>query len=153
MLKAQKTSVWRSRYEISVDGRAVTTWDGAFWKSGGGFDLDGRHYEVRGKTWGSRFNLVDEGDRTVASAERVGRRRWTVGAGGRTHHFRRASFWGSEQELHAGGVRVGSVRRTSSLRGDIVADLPGLPLPVQIFVLGVVITMWNQQAAAASAAS
>jgi len=43
---------------------------------------------------------------------------------------------------------VGSVRRTSFWRGDVAADLPGLPLPVQIFVVGVVITMWEQQAAA-----
>jgi hypothetical protein len=48
---------------------------------------------------------------------------------------------------------VGSVRRTSFWRREIVADLPGLPLPVQIFVLGVVITMWDAQAAAASSAA
>ncbi|MDX6366615.1 MAG: hypothetical protein QOK30_1691 [Nocardioidaceae bacterium] len=29
-------------------------------------------------------------------------------------------------------------------RTDDVADLPGLPLPVQIFVLAVVLTVWNE---------
>ncbi|MGI5213968.1 hypothetical protein [Plantactinospora sp. CA-290183] len=150
MLVARKTSFWRSRYEISVDGRTVATWDSSVWKSGGSFALDGGHYRVRGNAWGNRFGMVDADGVTVASADRVGRKRWTVEAGGRTYDFQRASLWSDEQELHTGGRRVGSVRRTSVWRGDIAAELPGLPLPVQIFVLGVVITMWNQQAAAGS---
>lgn len=150
MLEARKTSAWRSRYEISVDGRTTVTWDSSFWKSGGSFELDGRQYQVRGNAWGSRFSMVDAAGASIASADRVGRKRWTVQAAGQTYHFQRASVWSSEQELHAGGRRVGFVKRTSFWRGDIAADLPGLSPPVQIFVLGVVITMWNQQAAAAA---
>jgi uncharacterized protein YxjI len=146
MLQARKASVWRSRYEISVDGRTVTTWDSTLWKSGGNFELDGRQYQVRGNAWGNRFGMVDAEDTPVASADRVGRKRWTVEAAGQTYHFQRASLWSDEQELRAGEDRLGSVKRTSLWRGDIVADLPGLPLPVQIFVLGVVITMWDEQA-------
>jgi hypothetical protein len=59
-------------------------------------------------------------------------------------------LWSSEQELHTEGGRVGSVWQTSVWRGEVAADLPGMPLPVQLFVLGVVITMWNARAAAAS---
>jgi hypothetical protein len=153
MLVARKASVWRSRYDVLVDGRPVATWDGALWKSGGAFELEGRRYEVAGNAWGTRFSMTDAFGTRVASADRVGRKRWTVEAAGRTYHFQRASPWSNEQELHAGGDRVGSVRRTSFWRREIVADLPGLPLPVQIFVLGVVITMWDAQAAAASSAA
>ena len=32
-----------------------------------------------------------------------------------------------------------------------MADLPGLPLPVQVFALVVVLTMWTRQASAAAA--
>ncbi|GAA2616396.1 hypothetical protein GCM10010399_54140 [Dactylosporangium fulvum] len=151
MLQARKTSVWRSRYEVVADGRPVTTWDGAFWNNGGDFTLDGRRYEVRGNAWGSRFTMVDGSGAQLARAERVGRKRWTVEAGGRVHHFQRASVFGSEQELVTDGRRVGSVRCTSVWRGDVTADLPGLPLPVQIFVLGVAVAMWNAQAAASGA--
>ncbi|MBE1492434.1 LURP-one-related/scramblase family protein [Plantactinospora soyae] len=153
MLEARKVSVWRSRYEISVDGRTVTTWDNAFWKSGGSFELDGRHYQVRGNFLGNRYAMVDVDDRIVASADRVGRKRWTVDADGETYQFQRASVWSHEQELHARGGRVGSVKRTSVWRGDLTADLPGLSLPVQIFVLGVLITMLDQQSAAAASAA
>lgn len=153
MLEARKASFWRGRYEIVVDGRMVATWDGAFWRSGGEFELQRQRYRVRGNAWGNRFNMIGPDERTVASADRVGRKRWTVQAGGQTYHFQRASPFSSTQELHAGGRRVGSVERTSLWRGNATADLPGLPLPVQIFVVGVVIAMWDQQAAAASGAS
>ena len=81
----------------------------------------------------------------------VGRKRWTVQAGGRTYHFERASMWNTAQELRNEAGPIGLIRRTSFWRGTVSADLPGLPPLVQIFVLGVVITMWDAQAAAASA--
>lgn len=93
--------------------------------------------------------MVDEGGTRIASADRVGRRDWTIEADGVTYRFRRASPWRQEEELHADGIRVGSVRRTSIWRGDAVADLPGLPLAVAVFVVAVVLTTWDSDAAAA----
>jgi hypothetical protein len=150
MLQARKTSIWRSRYEVSADGRPLTTWDGRVWKSGGDFQLAGQQYRVRGNVLGGTYRLVDSAGATLATARRVGRKRWTVETDRATYAFRRKSMWSSEQELLAGESRVGSVRRTSAWRGDAVADLPGLPVPVQVFVLGVVISMWEAQQVAAS---
>jgi len=45
---------------------------------------------------------------------------------------------------------VGSVTRNSIWRGNTVADLPGLPRPVEVFVLAVVLTMWDVAAASAA---
>ena len=150
MLVAKRVSWWRSSYRVFDGDRPLTTWDARTWKSGGDFTLDGRAYAVRGNVWGNRFGMVDDRGGTVAAADRVGRKRWTVEAGDRTYEFRRASMWSGEQELHNAAGRIGSVRRTGKWRGDVAADLPGLPLPVQVFVLGVVITMWDAQAAAAA---
>ena len=147
---ARKASAWRSRYQIVVDDRPAARWDSGMWKSGGTIELDGRLYRVRGNVWGSRFSMVDDFDTPVATANRVGRKQWTVEAGGRTYHFQRASIWNNTQELHADGGKVGYVKRTSFWRGDVAAELPGLPLPVQVFVVGVVIVMWDAQAAAAA---
>src|SRR5687768_9717064 len=108
MLLARKPSIWRNHYEITIDDRVTVVWDSSFWKSGGDFELDGRRYQVRGNAWGNRFEMVDADGTPVASAERVGRKRWTVEAAGQTYHFQRASMWSDEQELLAGGVRVGS---------------------------------------------
>jgi hypothetical protein len=42
---------------------------------------------------------------------------------------------------------VGSVRRKSMWRIGAVTDLPGLTTPVEVFVLAVVLTMWDSAAA------
>ena len=149
MLEARKASVWRNRYAITDDGRPLATWDGSSWKAGSSFELEARRFVVRANVWGNRYGMVDQYGVPIASADGVGRKRWTVDADGRTYHFQRASVWRSEEELHSEGRRVGSVRRTSIWRGGAVADLPGLPLPVAVFVLGVVLTMWDSAAVAA----
>lgn len=150
MLTARTTSLWRGTYEIAVDGRRVTTWTPKVWSGGGEFDLDGRRYAFTGKGLGSRYVLTADGE-PVARAERVGRRDWTLRQGGRTHTFRRASIWNGDQLLVDGDRVLGAVRRTGRWRGDAEADLPGLDLPVQVFALTVVLTLWYTQAAAAAA--
>ncbi len=149
-MEARRVSLWRSRYELAVDGRPVAMWEGRAWRTGGTFDLAGRRYDVRSNGWGTRFEMTDESGMIVAAADRVGRKRWTVQASGRSYQFQRASWWRSEEVLVGNGRPVGSVRRVSAWRGDAVADLPDLLLPVQAFVLVVVLTMWDSGAAAAA---
>lgn len=150
MLRAKRVGLWRNRFEISVDGQPITVWDGSTWKAGGAFELDGTRYEVGANLWGTKYGMATADGTVVASADRVGRKRWTVEAGGWTYQFQRASIWRQEQHLlHPDGRPMGSIRRPSMWRGEAVADLPSLPLPVQIFVLMVVLTMWDQHAAAA----
>jgi hypothetical protein len=151
-MEAHKISVWKSRYRVTDGDREITTWDSSTWKSGGDFVLDGQHFQVRSNTWGSRYTMTDDSGAVLASAGRVGRKRWSVEAGDRTYHFRRRSFWGREEEMVLGDTRVGSVRRTSYWRGDISVELPTLSRPLQLFVLGVVISMWDAQDAATAAA-
>ncbi|HEV2089171.1 MAG TPA: hypothetical protein VGR21_12735 [Cryptosporangiaceae bacterium] len=150
MLEARKTSVWKNTYEITADGRPLARWDGSVWKAGGQFELDGQRYQVRGNMWGSKYGMVTEDGTPVAAAERVGRKRWTVEADGRTYEFQRASIWRNEQQLLVAGQPVGSVKRKSMWRNDAVADLPGLPVPVQVFVLAVVLPMWDWDDATAA---
>jgi hypothetical protein len=135
---------------VTDRGRQIAVWDSSMWKSGGEFELDGRRFQVRSNAWGTKYTMVDDTGAVVASADRVGRKRWTVAAGGLTYHFRRKSIWSNEEELVLGDTRVGSVRKTSFWRGDIAVELPSLATVVQLFVLGVVISIWNAQAAAAA---
>jgi hypothetical protein len=149
MIEARKPSVWKNRYDIIADGRRLATWDGSSWRAGGTVELDGRRYEVRANMWGSKYAMVDEDSTRIASADHVGRKNWTVEADGRTYEFRSASWWRQEEELHSEGRRVGSVKRKSIWRGDAVADLLGLPLSVEVFVLAVALTKWDSEAATA----
>lgn len=152
MLHAKKIGFWKSRYEITDNGQVLAIWEPSVWKTGGTFELDGRRYDIRGNLWGNKYGMVAADGTPVASADRVGRKRWTVDAGGRILEFQRASIWRQEQLLLADGRQIGSVKPTSRWRGDATADLPGLPLPVQLFVLAVVLTMWAQQSASAATA-
>ena len=148
-MEAHKISVWKGRYRVSDGGREITTWDSSTWKSGGEFLLDGQRFQVRSNAWGNKYTMTDDFGTILASADRVGRKRWSVEAGGQTYHFRRKSMWTSEEEMLLGDTRVGSVRKTSAWRGDVDVELPTLARPLQLFVLGVVISMWEAQAAAA----
>jgi hypothetical protein len=143
--------MWRGRYRLVADGREVATWDPSWWRTGGDFEIDGHRYQVRAGGWGTKYRMLDEGGNEVALVERAGRKHWTLRSGGRVYEFRRASLWGNRQEMVAGGVKTGSIRRTSAWSGGIEAELPGLPLALQIFVVGVQIALWRaQQTAAAS---
>ena len=150
MLEARKASIWRNSYDITLDGRPLARWDGSSWKPGGTFELDGRRHHVRSNMWATTYVMTDDDGTTIATTDRVGRNTWTVQADGVSYDFRRPSIWRHEEELLSDGRPVGSVKRNSIWRSDTVADLPGLPVPVQVFVLAVVLTMWDQAAAAAS---
>jgi hypothetical protein len=152
MLTAEKPSLWRGRYDITIEGGRIAEWEPSWWRSGGVFDLNGERYQIRGSALGSRFQLIGPAGHPIASAQRVGRRRWTVHAGDRIYQFRRLSMWRGDQELLLGDQAVGSIRRTSMWRNSAVADLPGMPEPVQVFVLCVVLAKWNAQTAEAAAA-
>lgn len=148
-MEARKLSVWRGRYRVTDRDREITVWDSSFWKGGGQFELDGRRFQVRSNGWGTKYTLVDDAGAVLASADRVGRKRWSVESAGQTYQFRRKSILRNEEELVLGDTRVGSVRKTSFWRGDVAAELPGLTTALQVFVLGVVISMWEAEAASA----
>ncbi|MET7418938.1 hypothetical protein [Dactylosporangium sp. NPDC005555] len=150
MLIAKRTSVLRSRYTVTDNGRQVAAWEGAVWRSGGDLTVAGGSFQVRSNMWGNTFSMLDKAGGVVAAADRVGRKQWTVTAGGLTYEFRRASMWSQAQDLYAGGTKVGSVHKLSFWGNDVAVDLPGVPLPVQVFVLGVIVSMWQAQSAAAA---
>lgn len=153
MLRADKNGIFSKTYRITADGRDVTLFESSWWRTGGTFTLDGHDYTIRANMWGSRYGMADENDDKVASAQGVGRKHWTVESGDETHRFQRASLLRSAQLLLRDGQEVGAVERASMWKGGATAELPGLSLPVQVFVVAVVLTMWEQQASAAAASS
>jgi hypothetical protein len=151
MLTARRSSMWSGEYRIEWDGRPVAVWDSSWWRSGGVFEIDGYRFQVRANHWGTKYRMLDQAGNEIALVERAGRKHWTVLADGRTYEFRRASIFGNHQELLIGGVPAGSLRRVSAWSGGIEADLPGMPLPLQVFVIGVQIAIWRAQQSAVAA--
>ncbi|MFG1923010.1 hypothetical protein [Cryptosporangium sp. NPDC048952] len=151
-LTAKRTGLLKSGYEISLAGRALVRWDAKTWKVGGSFTLDDQRYDVRTNALATKYELLDQDGASVAVAHRVGRKQWTVEADGQTYTFERGSMWREEQKLTLGGQQVGTIRRTSVWSGAAAADLPGLPLLVQVFVLLVALSSWDVTAAVAASA-
>ncbi len=152
MLTCRQRDFWGRSYDILLDGNHVTTFSPKAWRSGGTFTLHGIEYDLHTNMWGARYAMATPQGKPVATADRVGRKHWSVEVHGRVYRFERISFWKSDQALMSGDRQIGVIRRTSSWKMSAEADLPGLDLPVQVFVLAVVITMWRRnQAAAASA--
>lgn len=150
MLTARQTDFWGNTFEIGLDGQTLTTFKAKQWGNGVRFTLHGLEHELRSNAWGTRYELL-AGGAVLASADRVGRKDWTLVVDGHSHQFQRVSFWKRDQALVVGSEQVGTVRRTSAWKTEGVAELPTLPLPVRVFALAVVLTMW--QAADRAAAS
>ncbi|WP_051571062.1 hypothetical protein [Cryptosporangium arvum] len=149
VLHAKQSGLLRSDYEISLDDQPLAHWDAKNWRAGGSFTLDDRTYEVRSDVLATRFELIDPTGASVAIADRVGRKHWSVEADGRVHTFERHSAWRLEERLVADGTPVGSVRRSNLWSDEATAELPSLPLPLQVFVLFVVLSGWDILASAA----
>lgn len=149
MLEATKSGPFARRYDITVDGRSVASWSQTLWRSGGDIVLAGDTYRVDAARFSNRFTMTDQFGRVVATAERVGRRQWTMVADGRTHQFRRASIWSYRQDLMLGDNSVGFIRRTGIWNARIEADLPTLSHPAQVFLVGVMVTTWDREASTA----
>ena len=122
VLRASRMGLLSTRYEIAQDGTPLCVWKPSAFIGGGSFVLDGCRYDVARGGWSwRRFRLVDERGELVALADGVGRAEWTLA-----------------------GSPVGRVRRVSAWRGEAEADLPGLPVPVQVFVLVSLLGVWDE---------
>jgi hypothetical protein len=150
VLRASRAGLLSTRYDITRDDpagndRAICTWKPSAFIGGGSFELDGHRYDVaRGGWTGRRYRLRDEAGSLVALADGVGRSTWTVETGGEVHEFARPSHWRRDQVLMREGEPVGAVRRTSAWFGEAEAELPGLPLTVQVFVLVSLLGVWDE---------
>ena len=148
MLYARRRGVRGPSYRIVADGRRLTTWTPLVKGAGGRFHLDGVDYLVDAGGTAPQAGLSTADGTPLAVAEGLGGTPWTVRTAHAVHTFQRAPHGGPEQLLVAGGRPVGLVRRAGRRGRDAEAQLPGLPAPVAVFVLAVVITMWTDRAAA-----
>ena len=143
--------MWSRDYALGVDGAPLTTLQCSAWSNRSGFSLEGRWWSIRANVWGSRYELSCEPGGLVGLAEGLNRKRWSITGYGQRYDFQRASVWRSEQWLMSAGRPVGSIRRLGTWRSDVVAELPGVPVPLQVFAVGVLLAVWRSRAAGAAA--
>jgi len=148
MLRARRRGLFRREYEVFADDAPVTVLAGAR-QEGCEFSLGGAGFQVE-RDGRKRFLLYGpEGQ--LAAAERVTGREWTVRTPDGNLTLEKPSFWRSGWEIH--GTSTGEIRHEGAFARTYTADVPpDVPLPVAVFVLYVVLVIFERQARAAAAA-
>ncbi|HBF79950.1 MAG TPA: hypothetical protein DD420_08470 [Streptomyces sp.] len=153
MLHAQRIHLPSQEYELTEDGRALTTFSLRRGRIGARFTLHGSDYHVRAHRFSGVYELLDADGTVVASTDRV-RRSWNLTCSERVVPFRRTAAADREYTMVGNdGEPVGTIRRTGHLRSEATADLPGLELVLQLFALVVVLLRRRRKRAAAAVRS
>lgn len=150
MLRSRRRGLFRRSYEVSEDGVPVATLTGTR-REGCTFHVEGAEYLVSRKGYRSFRLLGPAGE--VASAERTSGRMWTVRSLTDELELVRASLWRESWELRRFGELVGTLRKDGAFKRTSTVDLSrDLPLPLRLFVLYVVETLWERSSAASAGA-
>ena len=142
MLQSTRRGFFRHSYDISEDGRPTATLT-ATRCEGCMFDVDGATYRVT-RDGRKAFKLTGpNGDE--ARAERVRGRTWTISSLFVPLELVRGSIWKDTWEVRRFGEPVGTLAKDGAFKRTSTADLPDdLPLPLRLFVLCVVETLWER---------
>lgn len=149
MLRSTRRGMYRRSYEVSEDGRAVAVL-GVGRRESCVFQVDGQEYLVSRNRYRS-FTLSGSAGE-LARAEKDSGRMWTIRSLTDQLELVRTSLWKYSWELRRFGEVVGVVGTDGPFKRTSTADLPPeLPLPLRLFVLYVVETLWARSSQAASA--
>ncbi|WP_369200531.1 hypothetical protein [Streptomyces sp. PU-14G] len=153
MLHAKRIHLPSQEYELIEDGRALTTFSLHGGRIGARFTLHGVDYHVRIHRFSGVYELLDADGSVVATTDRV-RRSWNMTCSERIVPFRRTAAADREYTmLGDDGEPAGTIRRTGHVRSEATADLPGLELLLQVFVLVAVLLRRRRKRAAAAVRS
>jgi hypothetical protein len=142
VLEGRRTGTWSDHYGLLLDGEPVGSWKRRAFRGGGTLVLEGRTYNVTSNFFGTGYQLLDPNGEGLAVANSVSRKRWMVEAGYREYQFARTSFWRLTFAYLVGDREAGNVSPISgSRRSDYAADLPDVPVPIQGFVLAIVLSL------------
>ena len=128
----------------------------AFWRERGRIKLGQDGFSVR-REHAMRGRFLLEGPSGVVAEARkpsAWRNWFVVEYDGRRFDLRKRSAWFREFLLLDGARQIGSVASQSAWTRRADARMPeNWPFPVQLFVVWLVLAMWNREAAAAAAGS
>ncbi len=145
-------------YNVLQDGNGVAAIRNAsMWKDKAVLEIGGTPYEVSREHLMSGQFLLQQNGATLAYAQKPGVFRNSIGLmyQGKQYTLKKESAFRRSFVLSDQGREVGSVRPAGLFTRKANVSLPEeLPLPVQIFVIWLVLVLWkHQQNAAVAAAS
>jgi hypothetical protein len=146
MLRARRHGFFRREYEVHADDAPVTVLTGG-WREGCEFTLSGGSFRVERD--GRRHFVLTGPDGRLATADRQSGREWLVRTAGGDLTLAKPSIWRSDWEVR--GSATGAIRQEGWFNRTYTADVPpDVPLPMAVFVLYVVLVMFERQASAAA---
>lgn len=153
MLHAKRIHLPGQEYELTEDGRALTTFSLRRGRIGARFTLHGDDYHVRTHRFSGVYELLDSAGNVVAATDRV-RRSWNMTCSERVVPFRRTAAADREYTMLGNdGEPAGTIRRTGHVRSEATVDLSGLDPVFQVFALVVVLLRRRRKRAAAAVRS
>lgn len=149
MLTATPTHWFNWDFTVYDGDRAVATIDLASLREAGELEVDGAGYELRREHWmGGRYSLHKDGW-PVAEAEKPSAfyRRFEITYQSRTYVLRAPSAVRRAFVLEKDDKIVGTIAPEGIFTRRMRIDLPdALPLPVQTFLVWLVVLMWRRAA-------
>ncbi len=139
-MHATRRGFFKYSYEITHKGSRVTD-IADIKKEGCDFTAGGHSFRID-RQRDKRFVLKGSGG-DLAVAERKSGKQWTISSSGASFDLVQKSFWRSDWEVHAGGRKIGVVKRESGRKSK--AELPGdMAKPLQVFAFYMVLTIWSR---------
>ncbi len=143
VLYARRTGIRKVQFTFTEGSKKLTTWTPPFRGDDGSFVLDGVEYLVDTRGSASQALLKVGDGEVVAAAHGLGRTPWAVRADGWDYTFMRSLERWSEQLMVAEGRQVGVVRKAGRPRRRWAeGELPDMDVPVAVFTMAVVLTLW-----------
>jgi hypothetical protein len=140
---------------VDDEAGSVGGFRGSAWREHGDIVVGRERLGFR-RHGGRRFTLESPSG-VLATAVKPSRwsGRWEITLGDRTYELAKRSLMSRTVEVRGRGQVLGEVRPKGVFGGNAAVELPAeLPVPVQVFVIAVVLTLWRRdETAGASAAT
>jgi hypothetical protein len=146
-MKAVPKSFASWDYTVTDAGRTLASLERSRYGEKGAFAVDGVQYEINREGLLGDF-VLESGAAAIARATEPSlfRRTFVISHGSREFTLRAQSPILRTFLVEEGGKRIGSIAPEGVFTRKAAVDLPGLPLPVTLFLVWLTVLFWRRQA-------
>ena len=153
MLDATPRGLFSWGFTVRQDGDTIADIDLSWLGERAEIRAGGQTYSAYRESLLAGTFVLRSGERALARARKASAfaRAFAIDLAGRPLELKATSFWGREFGLFENGTQVGRIGPAGWFGRRAVIDLPpDVPLPAQLFLLWLVLVLWQRADAAAS---
>ena len=142
-------------FNVTEGERHLARVDVSGWREKGILTIDGMAYRVYREGVMHGDFLLERDGIVLARATKPSafRNRLVIRHDGRTYELAKASLWRRRYVVRSGNAEIGSLSPTSAWRREAAVKLPEQwPLPLKVFVIWLVVILWNRESSAMGSA-